>query len=365
MSRLSLRSLLLVFAFTGGAVTLGWELGRALAPRAGPVELAARAMDASGIGVGADVLLPRAATRQHPMAVALYATAHATIGDVEDTRLAADELIEAAGANQRPGWGLGFRWDAFGDGSVNPSETVYGITTALAVKALLDAYELVGEPRYLLEARRALDGYASHFTSTPDGGYFWYSEHPADSAPVANVSAMLAGQYARASALVESELYTDLARRAATYLVGHATESESGTVSWPYGINRIGFNDAVHAGYIVEGLLLVEEHLGGLEGFDHDASIGWLRQFIVEPGVVSRFVGGVERDRSWGVGQLLHVFCTYTDDAETIAALLETIEEYEYEPGHYGPHPGVEILYPRFQGHVLLGLASCADRGYL
>lgn len=355
-------TLLISVALIGGTATLGWEFYRVVRPSPGPIELAAMVMETPGIGIGGDVLQPRASVREHPMAIALYASAHTAIADEQAVKDAADRLVELAAENDSFGWGLGFRWDAFADGSVNPGDTVYGITTALAVRALLDAHQVLEDAAYLTAAQRALDGYAAYFTATPDGGYFWYSDQVTDAAPVANVSSMLAGQYARASALLARDDYANLAERAGRYLVGHAERNEEGRVSWPYGIDRIGFNDAIHAGYLVEGLILVDRYVG-LDGFDQEASLAWLREFVVAGERVTRFIGSVEADRSWGVGQLLHVFCTYTNDADTVSALRRAIEDYEYAPGHYGPHPGVEVLYPRFQAHVLLGLASCEARG--
>ena len=36
------------------------------------------------------------------------------------------------------GWGLPFAWDAYGDGTTNPADTEYTITTGIVVNALLD-----------------------------------------------------------------------------------------------------------------------------------------------------------------------------------------------------------------------------------
>src|SRR5690349_4558433 len=36
------------------------------------------------------------------------------------------------------GWGLPFAWDAFGDGTPNPPNTEYAITSAIVIDALLD-----------------------------------------------------------------------------------------------------------------------------------------------------------------------------------------------------------------------------------
>src|SRR5690606_29961276 len=112
---------------------------------------------------------------------------------------AADWLIANIDLNQNgtPGWGLPFPWDAFRDGSVNPAHTEYGITTALAVQGLIDFYEATEEESYLSAAVSALAAYATEFRN----GDLRYSVAPSDEAAVHNVTAMLMGQYARASRL--------------------------------------------------------------------------------------------------------------------------------------------------------------------
>lgn len=129
-------------------------------------------------------------------------------------------------------------------------------------------------------------------------------------------------------------------------------------LTWDYTAGRDDPNDAVHAAYLVDGLLQVDKHVG-LPELDTGAAIAWLSRFVDESGSVTRFIGRPEPDRSWGLGQLPYVFCTYADDASIVAELRDALNAYEYAPGHYGPHPGVEIMYRRFQAHVLLGFSAC------
>jgi hypothetical protein len=359
--RLALIALAL-FLFVG---TIGGELARSMAPTPTRFELAAEALSAPGIGRGGDVLLPRGTAIAHPVAVALYASAESLhflrtrSSDSRDRAIAAaDRLLDLAVADGSYGWGLGFAWDPSNDGSTNPPETVYGITTALSVRALLDVYAIDSDPRFLQSARRALDAYRSFFSS--DGvsrGYFWSSDRSGDDDPVISVSAQLAGQYARAADIVDDSQYAALARSAAEWILAHARHSGD-AVMWPFRVSGVDPNDAVNAAYIVDGLLQVEHHIG-LAELDRDGALRWLRRFVVSPTLSTRYVGDSAPDRSWGVAYLLYDFCTYTDDGETIARLRSVLDTYEYAPGRYGPHPGVEVFYPRFQAHVLLALAAC------
>jgi hypothetical protein len=75
-----------------------------------------------------------------PITVALLTSAAARAGDGAAVRQLADELL-ALRSEPGPGWGIGFPSDAFGDGSVNPANTIYGLVKAFAAGALLDAFE--------------------------------------------------------------------------------------------------------------------------------------------------------------------------------------------------------------------------------
>lgn len=108
--------------------------------------------------------------------------------------------------SERYGWGLPFAWDAFGDGSTNPANTVYAISTALSIKALLDWSEVSGEPlrsRILLAVDRALEEWTEPDAMTDSQPkQFVYSLSGFDNEhDVYNSSAMLAGQMQRASDL--------------------------------------------------------------------------------------------------------------------------------------------------------------------
>lgn len=92
----------------------------------------------------------------HPMAYGLYASAASMLGMVDQAQTAANWLLANPATKNSMGWGLPFAWDAFGDGTINPSTTVYGVTTALAVRGLLDVYAATKNAAYLRAAANAL-----------------------------------------------------------------------------------------------------------------------------------------------------------------------------------------------------------------
>src|SRR5690606_22848440 len=72
--------------------------------------------------------------QHHAMAYGIYASAAALLGLTTEARRGASFLVKNHCTRQgRAGWGLPFAWDAFADGSVNPAETIYGITNAFCV----------------------------------------------------------------------------------------------------------------------------------------------------------------------------------------------------------------------------------------
>lgn len=317
--------------------------------------------------VGPDPLLPPEERVDHPMAVALHASAmlrnyeqNGRPTSLNHGRTATARLVEMVenGPNGAFGWGLGFSWDAFGDGSENPQNAVYGITTALAIQALLDHFEITGNAEYLPVVDRVLEQYSAYFTVHAHGGYFWYSEMPSDSRPVINVSAMLAGQYARAGTLLGNRHYLGMAELAARYILAHAELDQNG-MQWPYEIGRDVSNDAVHAAYVVQGLSEVQAHHQDVD-YDQSAALSYLRAFFSSAPLVVERVGESVPARSWGVGYLMFVLCEYGAKDEVRSHLAKAIAEYEFAPGSYGMHPGEEVLYPRFQAHVLLGFQACA-----
>jgi hypothetical protein len=302
--------------------------------------------------------------RHYPMAYALYASAQAIHftktsdkSAIRNAKIAADWLVNNADCNSDgiPGWGLPFSWDAFQDGSTNPPHTVYGITTAIAVHALLDVYQLTKESKYLEATISSLNAYLPHFQSIGECGYFSYSEKSEDAKPVLNITSMLAGAYARAGEVSENDKFRNVAVKAARFVCDNTIEDENG-YHWLYKVGRKDkVNDTVHAAYMVKGLMDVKECIG-LE-YDLSKSYEYLAHFVT-PEKVVRFVGSERPARSWGVGYLMYVLCC-AGQHEEAKKILPMLKAYEYETGRYGHFPGDTEMFPRYQTHILIGLAEC------
>jgi hypothetical protein len=298
------------------------------------------------------------------MAFGLLASTGAKMKDGPLARTAANWLVAHASlAANATGWGLGFEWDAFGDGSKNPAGTVYGITTALAVAGLLDAYEATRDNSYIKVAEAALDYYAKCFTVTADGGYFWYSDQPADSIDVYNVSSMLMGQYARASRLLDRKDFGKLARLASRQLLA-GVQSVDGLPYWSYSERNDRPNDAVHAAYTVQGLIEFNRHMP--DAYSLSGHAQYLSSFGVN-GMVKEFSSHHDLSeeqsskvaRLWGVGMLIFTL-VQLDDIDHARTYAEALEKYRVGGGNMLANlPNSDKAgEPRMISHVSLGLAE-------
>lgn len=306
------------------------------------------------------------------MAYGNIAAAAALMDDAPIMRASADWLVAHARQGDRTGWGLGWAWDAFGDGTTNPADTIYGITTAIAAEGLLNAYDASGEQAYLDTVVRALEDYLRCTTLTEAGAFFWYSNQPADARNVHNVSAMLAGMYARAGALLGREDFKDAARRALADLRSHAVLRED-DISWRYAdmgtLDRAGtrWNDLVHASYIVYGVALAERHLG-TQWFERERLSAYLRGYFSEDGLPMEFNraearprAATVRGRAWGVGMMALAFAEL-GERESAAAALRVIPDYEFAPYQFAYRFGAQRSVPRANSHLLLAAAVAEQR---
>jgi hypothetical protein len=140
-----------------------------------------------------------------------------------DDQATVDAMTEKLRASEmRTGWGMPWAWDAFGDGSVNPPETAYAITTALAIHALLDAGQPVDR------------GIAEHWRSRLD----WYSDRPSDAVWTPNTAAALASALARLGYVEEAQAVFDRL-------------AEDRRFTWTYSERHEIVNDLSHYVYIL------------------------------------------------------------------------------------------------------------------
>lgn len=159
---------------------------------------------ASGI---LDALEPVEYSEADLLAIVLWTRLHLLrLGIGDRRRTTADlERLEAMATSPSPGeigWGLGRAWDAFGDGTVNPIQTIYTYQTALAGFVLTDAHAVLEEPRWRALAVEAVRTLMTRACCWEAAGALsvWYSDHSHDQLPHLqkhDVNALTAGLLAR------------------------------------------------------------------------------------------------------------------------------------------------------------------------
>lgn len=78
------------------------------------------------------------------------------------------------------GFGLNATFDSFGDGSTNPADAIYSVTTAWCGLAFLDAYLVTGDANHLSYANTCATSLASSDLWNSSGGWAWWSDQAAD-----------------------------------------------------------------------------------------------------------------------------------------------------------------------------------------
>lgn len=210
---------------------------------------------------------------------------------------AGDWLMEHADANQDGvvGWGVPIAWDAYGDGSTNPANTEYTISTAIVVDALLGWLDYVDEQKQrdiLRLVDLALQPYVSPDMRTP-AGLLPYSLLMHDRRyDTFNSAVYLAGQMQRFSEVVNNAALKERLRQAAdatmaALLKNRKQALKSNTWFWNYSIQENSPNDLPHAGYVIEGVLTYAKYNGRLaDQFDINGVFGHLMDFVNEDGSV-------------------------------------------------------------------------------
>lgn len=296
-----------------------------------------------------------------PVTVALLSSAAAHLGHHEHTR-SSIELLLAGASKKGTGWGLPVAWDAFGDGTTNPPDTIYGHITALGVAALLDAFELTQDNRYRDAALTALDHYARYSVPLDSGIFMAFSDQPSDRVVVHSTSALLMGQYARAGIVFGREDFNSIADALFRTLWAERWETQLGA-AWPYSRPNPSWNDALHASSVGLGIATYANHRQTAK-VETRAVLEYLRHFITKKHV-SDFVAHADLKAKYsarpapssGVGMLMAAIAELNDCSAALA-VARMVSSYTRPDGTFGFKPNDQTYYPSDQAHVLFGLAA-------
>ena len=279
------------------------------------------------------------------------------------------------------GWGLPFAWDAYGDGTTNPADTEYTITTGIVVNALLDWADsdfAAPQERIVATVASALAPYLDGRFASPSG-LFAYSLDANDLRyDCFNPAAYLAGQMQRVSHYVaDRKLQTKIRRasdRVMSVLLEHRKTDPGGGWYWSYSLQEDNVpNDLPHASYIIDGIRHYMDGGGALSpSFDWEAVYAHLQTFSSKDH--SRWhafpaFSAIDRDRPprlYDLGMALYLLSRYDALPERAKSLASTICSYGSDNGHYLKWPlssklgrisSGNLSVQEYEAYLLMGLS--------
>lgn len=159
------------------------------------------------------------------------------------------------------GWGISSEWDAFGDSTVNPANTIYTISTSIAIEALLNWIE-IDTSCNKLQIWNLIDKVTQsylHKNIISAKGLIPYSCNPNDFGyNCYNPAIHMVGQFQRISQLhptiQQRKKFADLAFNNIKILLRDKIVSSTGNWYWNYSDLEKIPNDMPHALYIINGI---------------------------------------------------------------------------------------------------------------
>ncbi|HXH80910.1 hypothetical protein [Nocardioides sp.] len=283
--------------------------------------------------------------------------------------------LDAQGAT---GWGVPVAWDAYGDESVNPANTVYSISTGIVADALLTWMETDPDApgqEIIATVSSALDGFAQA-PKTPDGLIAYSLESPDQPYDTFNSAAYLAGQMQRFAKYADDPALAARLRSTAdatvASLVRHHQISPSKSWYWRYSIQEDVTNDLAHAGYIVEGLRTYVRERGRLSpDVDLPAVVSHLRDFFDETGTPRGwpdFQTDIDRGaRLYDIGMALHLSCSEPRLAPLTDKLTKVVDNYRAGESGFSRYPAgtpdeAPLVVNEYEAYLWRGLMSCRSK---
>ncbi|WP_375589815.1 hypothetical protein ABWH89_02085 [Hoeflea alexandrii] len=280
------------------------------------------------------------------------------------------------------GWGVPIAWDAYGDGSENPANTAYTISTAITVQALLDWMEQDPNspgPQILAKVDEALRPFVDPEMRTP-AGLLPYSFVETDRQyDTFNPAAYLAGELQRFSLITPDKGFAAALRGAADDTVQALLDykmvnPETGSWYWRYSVQENVSNDLPHASYIIHGLLNYIRYEGELSAqIDFDAVLAHIKEFEA-PDSTDRegYIRGwpllqenIERSaRTYDIGMALSLLCNLNYSPELSRKMISELVKYKTEDGAYLKYPvGSEYADPlvvnEYEAYLYRGVVAC------
>jgi hypothetical protein len=282
-----------------------------------------------------------------------------------------------------PGWGLPQPWDAWSDGTENPPNHPYTITTSIVMNGLLDSLRAgdlwssaekteIHNVLVRVSRRWCRELWSEGF----GGGYFWYSPRVTDNTFGVNAASMFLGSLTRllaeqGEALTDKDRKLFTARRdAQAKAVVSTAELRDGAPYWKYAplpnrYNKVTPNDLLHHVYTLWGI----ESYRDVQG---PVAIPWTRAEAVKsvdqfwhagaPAEFSQDSGPLAKQpaRLWSAGMMLAFYARWGNEKQTKDCFRSIHDRYGSWPRiklHSAAENADASFYPRQAAHVLYGLS--------
>lgn len=262
-----------------------------------------------------------------------------------------DDLMARANTNGSCiGWGLGVELDAFGDGSVNPADTIYLYTTARVTRALIEAHDagLINVPEETY--RKIACSFKTLFHFDAKEPRLQYSDNANDAGYlVYNTVADLADAVTRLSNKLQDNDLPAMATQACGLLVERT--HDNGYLPYFEGHTS---TDPTHHAMALNGLILCQGRYGTNAKATH-AALSFLREkYFTE----TTYVPG-PNDPEWAAGEALIALTdlckTESEACAMKAQVLQYVREHEKE-GY------VSNKAARFQSWLAAGIAYATHK---
>lgn len=271
----------------------------------------------------------------------------------------------------RAGWGVPVAWDAYGDGSVNPANTVYSISTGIVVDALLDWMETdpaAPGDEILATVEESLLAFANR--RSPSGLLIYSLQESDQKYDTFNSAAYLAGQMQRFTKYSNERVAAQLKSAAdATVrsLIDHHYVSPDGGWYWKYSIQDNIVNDLAHASYIVDGLETYVAEGGKLAGeINISAVVNHLKEFVDGDAVRGWPIMQTNLARParlYDIGMALVMGCRHTSLRHLAEVAQRNVDRYRRKDG-FTRNPVVdgkdELVVNEYEAYLWRGLIACS-----
>ena len=274
------------------------------------------------------------------------------------------------------GWGLPVEWDAYSDGSINPANTEYTITTAIVLNSLLDwiKYDpLAPQDKIVSLIDAATQPYLDQTNYSPSG-IFPYSLSESDRIyDTFNPAVYLAGQMQRFSHLVndpsKKQAIASASDQVMNVLLKYKNVAPDGGWYWNYSIQGQRPNELAHALYIIDGIYNYIEFGGRLaESFDWEniySHINWfyskaLNRWTLMPQLPGEESTQCPRLYDWGM--LMHIMGQFETNNNIFIQLFTFSQQYRLSSGIYTKFPVEEdtshLVINEYESYFLYGLST-------